>query len=283
MTKSYMNKMKRITTLLLVAVALVYSACNPVRKSMRAPLKETGVEFLLEKLKQNEIEFKTFSGKADVEFKDKNHAYNLKINYKIVKDSVVWISVVPLLGIEVSRLMLTPDSVKYIDRLNSKYFVGNYDYLNSLFGVNFDFDIIQSLIIANDLGRYDNEQFMARVDKEQYYLYNYNRRLYRKFIKNHSDSTRILLQDMWLNNDNYKITRFRLRESLRQNAAIEVNYSHFKPINSFLFPCSYDINVKSDDEFSVKLEVQRVELDVPLNIQFKIPQKYTAIQLNSKD
>jgi hypothetical protein len=264
--------------LALLMMIILYS-CSPSRKALRAPLKEEGVGFLLGKLRQNETKFKTLSGKADVEFKDNHHALNFKINYKIVKDSAIWVSIVPLLGIEVSRLMLTQDSVKYIDRINSQYFVGNYDYIAKIFGVNFDFDIIQSLIIANDLNTYDNEQFMARVDNNEYYLYNYNRRLYRKYIKNQSDSTRILLQDMWLNNDNYKITKFRIRETMRRNTAVEVNYQHYKPINNYLLPFTYNVLIKAEHDVSVNIELVKVVLDEPLNLQFKIPAKYKPLQL----
>jgi ABC-type transporter MlaC component len=268
---------------LLLLLAIIQFSCSPTKQALRAPLKEEGVGFLLEKLRQNETKFAKLSGKADVEFKDKNHAVNFKINYKIVKDSAIWISIVPLLGIEVSRLMLTPDSVKYIDRINSQYFVGNYDYIAKIFGINFDFDIIQSLIIANDLKTYDNEQFMAKVDNEEYYLYNYNRRLYRKFIKNQSDSTRILLQDMWLNNDNYKITRFRIRETMRKNTAVEVNYKHYKPINNYLLPFTYEVLIKAEQDISVNMEIIKVVLDEPINLQFKIPSTYKPLHLVSNE
>ncbi len=38
-----------------------------------------------------------------------------------MRDSAVWVSVIPALGIEMARALLTPDSLKLMDKLHDQY------------------------------------------------------------------------------------------------------------------------------------------------------------------
>ncbi len=43
------------------------------------------------------------------------------------KDKAIFLSVAPFLGIEVARVLITPDTVKFINRLQSRFFVGDIE------------------------------------------------------------------------------------------------------------------------------------------------------------
>ena len=61
----------------------------------------------------------------------------------MLRDSAIWLSISPLLGIEAVRVLLTKDSVKALDRLNNIYYSECKGYLivnlgtsNTQLGVN---------------------------------------------------------------------------------------------------------------------------------------------------
>ena len=87
------------------------------------------------------------------------------------KDSAIWISVTPVLGIEVARLLVTNDSVKMMNRLNSTYFTGNFKLINKLFNADIDYDMFQSFLVGNDFTYYENGasgKFKANIENKQY-------------------------------------------------------------------------------------------------------------------
>ncbi len=86
------------------------------------------------------------------------------------KDSVIWLSFSPALGLEVARLKITPDSIKFMNRLDRVYFEGDYQLLNNFLQTTIDFDILQSLLIGNDFTFYDNNSFRASIDALEYRL-----------------------------------------------------------------------------------------------------------------
>src|SRR5208283_696073 len=105
---------------------------------------------------------------ADYKNKGQKNSFNGQI--RIRKDSVIWVSFSPALGIEVFRMMLTQDSVKFINRMNNTYFAGDYNYVNQYLNTNIDYDILQSFLTGNDLSFYENEKFRAGVENGIYKL-----------------------------------------------------------------------------------------------------------------
>ena len=66
------------------------------------------------------------------------------------KDSIIYINISKF-GIEGARLVLTPDSVKFLNHLSSNYYVGNYALLEQWTGFKTDFYLLQSLLVGEEL------------------------------------------------------------------------------------------------------------------------------------
>jgi len=73
---------------------------------------------------------------------------NVSATCKIKKDSVIYLSIQPFLGIEMFKAELTTDSLRVFDKMNGRYYAANYSYFSNRFGVNVDFYSIQSLLTA---------------------------------------------------------------------------------------------------------------------------------------
>jgi len=105
----------------------------------------------LRKLAANRIDFQTFSGKLDVDYRgfdDKN--YNLNVNVRMLKDSIIWLNVnATLLSIDVLRVMITKDSVKLLNKRDKVYTARSVDYLQDVTQLPLDLKILQDLFIGN--------------------------------------------------------------------------------------------------------------------------------------
>lgn len=264
-----------LNILVIIAILAALPACKSKRAVIKAPIKEEGPEYLFENLKAKEFKFKTFSAKFNVDYSfDKNY-YDFKGQVRIVKDSIIWVSFNQDLGIEIARLLITQDSVKFLDRFNKQYFSGNYEFVNNFLNTNIDFGILQSIILGNDFEYYERAEFKASVDGGQYRLSTASRSKLKKYVKNTADAERILLQSIWLNPSNFKITEIKLKELTRDSKKLSASYSDFELIGGQLFPHELKYEVEADVPINVEVRYTRIDLNEEINIPFKIPSKYT--------
>ena len=135
---------------------LTLSSCNPRKKIMKAPIREEGADYLIKKLDDHELLFEWFTAKFSADYQNEGQTNSFSGQIRIRKDSMIWLSFSPIFGIEVIRMAITQDSVKFINRLNHTYFLGDYNYVNNFLHSNIDFDILQSFLIGNDLSLYEN-------------------------------------------------------------------------------------------------------------------------------
>src|SRR5205085_9842288 len=135
------------------------------------PMKGESVDSLLDKLQQYSFKAEWMNAKANVTTIDSGEETSFNINLRIHKDSVIWISVSPLLGIEVARVMITPDSIKMLDRLHGKYQCSSFEYINKLLQMKVNFEIVQALLTGNFFAYKRSEnKFNSVYLEDKYYI-----------------------------------------------------------------------------------------------------------------
>ena len=121
-------------------------AAIPIVTGNVKPMNNNSVDSLMSKLDQHSFKAEWMSAKANVTTSDSVQETSFNITLRLRKDSVIWISVSPLLGIEVARVMITPDSIKVLDRLHGKYQTSSFEYINKLLQLKVNFEIVQALL-----------------------------------------------------------------------------------------------------------------------------------------
>lgn len=95
----------------------------------------------------NEVDFQYLKLKTKIDFISENLSQSFPATVHIKKDSLIWISVA--VGIEAARCLITEDSILMMDRINRKYYGLSIKELSRQFNFDFDFKLLQSLIIGN--------------------------------------------------------------------------------------------------------------------------------------
>src|SRR6188768_3901954 len=128
---------------LLFAILIFYLlSCRTTKKIVDSPsasvkLKGEEVIQVFDSVKAKEFLFNFFSAKAEVSYTDKSGETNsFDINLRISRDSVIWISITPLLGIEVARVLIRQDSIFVLDRLHKEVMKRDYQYFEDLWKTN---------------------------------------------------------------------------------------------------------------------------------------------------
>ena len=108
------------------------------------------IKTALAQIADNRIPFTTFSAKVGVEYKGtdgKGHSVNA--NIKMYRDSVIWISVPAVLGVEAIRVLVTKDSVKLMNKLEKTYAARDIHFLLETTKLPLDLHTLQELFIGN--------------------------------------------------------------------------------------------------------------------------------------
>ena len=58
---------------------------------------------------------------------------------------MIWLSVSALLGIEVARIQITPDSFKLMNRINKTYWIGDFEDVESAYGIPANYEQLEGV------------------------------------------------------------------------------------------------------------------------------------------
>jgi len=273
-----MNKYRFLLFIMLAGLIMSFSTSCKTRKLIKEPIKEEGADYLFRKLKENELRYTDLAIRfeADLTLDKSNNSF--KGNIRIKKDSIIWISINPLFGIEAFRIMFTADSVKMINKISNTYFLGDYSMINSMFSTPFDFDMLQSLITGNDFSFYENDIFKATIDGGLYKLTTMGRQKLKKYVRNQIDNDKVLIQDLWLDPSTFKIVKQQWKEIKNNNSKMLFQYENFSAADDGqLFPGNLQCDITAENKISVKIKYSRVQVNKPFEFVFIIPASYQPI------
>lgn len=281
----------KVRLLLLLTICLSVLSCRTVKQTVvkkEVPLITENK--LLKNIEENELKYNTlFAKRINASLEAGKKSSDFKVSMKIQRDSFIQISVSVPLGIEVARVLLTRDSVKFVDMHNKKYFLADYGYFYDRFDVELNYDYIQNIFTncfvninfeANQekakrykLSRIDEGYELSVIQEKA--LGRKIKKLYKKKRKN--KDFMLIQQKMTVDPTSFKPLSFFL-EDIEEGAGVGVEYKNFKDFSGRLFPEKFIFDLFSEEnKMSLKLEFQKIEFDIPVKSNFRVSSKYKPL------
>lgn len=274
---SCMSKGKVALYLFLPLVMLM--GCKTQRTIIKDPIREEGAEYLISQLKKNEARFEALTARFSATMvQDNKDRTSFSGQMRIKRDSLIWMSISPALGIEAVRLVISQDSIFLLNRINKTYLKTDFSFINGVINAALDYDMLQAFLIGNDFAFYEIGKFRASIDGMQYRLTTSNRNKIKKYIREHQDITTIPLQTIWLDPGTFKISHVSVKELEVEGRKLNAYYSGFEVVNNTLFPTKIKIDVSAEKKMDLDLEYSRIDFDADQTFPFKIPSSYTPMQ-----
>lgn len=275
-----MNKVSVGKWILVVTAMLFFYSCKVQEKeNVKIKIKPRSSKFLVNKLLLNEFKFEYLSGKTTVELTDTaGKSTSFKTHIRIKQDSAIWMSITPLLGIEMARVIITKDSVKLMNRTKNEYFIGDFEYINKLFGADLDYQMLEALIIGNSLEFEMDDKIYAKVDrkKDLYYLSTIKKRKIKKEFEKDKEKINEQAQVLWLDPVTFKIKEILLSTAENDNTLTGI-YSDYEEHGPQLIPYNMNFTLKSKSTVVINVKFSKISLGKSLSFPFKIPSKYEQI------
>jgi hypothetical protein len=211
-------------------------------------------------VKNNHIDFKTFSAKVDVDYEDaEGKKYNVNAHVRMYKDSAIWVSVTAILGIEGLRMYITKDSVKLLDKQNKIYSARSVSYLQELSDLPLDLSSLQDLLIGNPVFLDSNITSFTRSTGSISLLSSGD--FFKNFITV-SESNKLMQSSKLDDQDD------------QRNRTCYLTYNDYESVNGFSFPTKRSINVTEKKHLDIKMNFKQYEFNETLSFPFSVPKNY---------
>ena len=213
-------------------------------------------------IQTNKISYNTFSAKVKVDFEGndgKKSDFNAFIRLK--KDSVLWISINAALGIEAFRVMVTPDSVKVLNKLDKVIQLRSVSYLQEVAKIPLKFAELQDLIVGNapyldsNIVSYKNEGTSVSLVSIG--------ELFKHFLTVSKNDFR--LQHSKLDD----VNNIRAR-------TCDITYGDYETKNGVVFSTFRKITVSEKSKLDIEMKFRQFDFNEQLNFPFSIPKNYKS-------
>lgn len=271
------------------------SSCKAPREITRTVVKPISTNRLLKNIEENAIDFEYLTiKKISCQFSSSENKSSFRINLKAKKNEQILVAISKL-NIPVGRVLLTPDSVKYVNYIDHNYFVDDYSFISDFLNMDINFATIQNIISNNvfsyrDDPRDDYKTFDSYVDSGMYVLQSEkNRKIFKMENKKPQkldrrlkrlDVEALILQRMFFDPMHYSLRKLEIFDKTN-NRNVIMTFDEFTDVDGKEYPGAIDMSFQSEvEEISVKLKMSGFSSEEISSFSIKIPEKYEEIHVN---
>lgn len=259
-------------TILAISLILMLVSCRSSDVTELAYTKAPKASVLISAVESAHFDFQTLSAKVSGNFESADQNLSFKGNIRIKKDSIIWLSVSPGLGIELGRFLFDRDSVHFINRVNKTYVKSNYSALSEQIQSPLSFETVQNLLVGNSLDPYKDKKHFSSFSNQQYVLSSINPRLLKKWQRTGKGELGVHYMTS-VNPNNSKILSQEYRDYELEQSLL-VSYDQFESFGEKSLGKTIVLDVLAEKKLSLDLSYSKIKINKPLKTPFKVPNSY---------
>lgn len=274
--RNYMSRKIHILLIFsLLAAIPFFNSCSTKKSLTKSTLREFTAAKLIKEVEENEFVFDNFQAKMNVKIETKDRNINVKGQLRMKKDSIIWTSISLPMGMEVIRMKVSPDSVFFLNRTEKTYLCENIDVFNDISPLITTIGFIQSVLVGNDINLRESDDYKIQITEGQYNLL-ISKKL-KKSIKNNDEEWKVMLKDIMIDPQMYKITKYHIREYNDNKRKIELEYSDFQEVNGKYIPTKINLDIHGDFYLKASISYSNIVIGENIEYIFNVPKKYERI------
>lgn len=240
---------------MLLVLSIALHSCGKKLFNFRSDITEA--------YKVEEVDFEYISSRTKFKYKGPNTKRRANAHIRIRKDSLIWFSLTPGVGIEGARGKITQDSLVIIDKINKQVLRYSFETLSQELNFEFSYELFQSVLIGDMPVAISNEDDVEERAN--------------KFIVTQRVGS--LYIDNMIDEKTRKLENLKASTSDNDNT-LSLKYSEFKELEEkpFAYQAQMILDYFKDgkkDQTTIDIEHKRVRIEQKkLTFPFIIPKSY---------
>lgn len=277
-TQEQNNTMRIIAIIVGVAGVALMASCRSTKKISAVVAKKDSVVVVVKPedsdsaksvratfrtINEKRLAFNTFASKVRVDYSDdRNTRLDFNAFLRMKKDSAIWVSIIAALNIEAYRVMITPDSIFIMDKLNRSIQRKPLSYLQGITQVPFDYGTLEDLIMGNPV--YLDRSVVAYSDQGDRISLSTVGQSFKHYLTVAKGDLHLLFSKL----DDVDMARSR---------TASLAYSSYVPAGGRQFAEIRNISLAEKNKLEINLDFKQVEFDAPVSFPFSIPKNYKVL------
>lgn len=276
--------------------ALVLNGCKAKQITVvPKKIRHLSVGRVTKQVKENALRYKTLSvKKANLSVNNDGKTVSMRGYYKIRKDSAIQISGQKL-TIPVGKMEIVPDSFRIVYYLNQENFIGSFDYISNMLGIEVDYNTIQAILTGQlfsfkqDSRDNNFRDFACEIENDLYKITSLRDRRLKKITKNEDrleryrnrqEDNHLIKQDIYIDPDSF-VVRKMVFDDMDFHRMLTFEFSQYEKINNQWFPASIMVQYSGEKAIRISMELSKISIDDDWNFNFNLPSKYKKKYLHT--
>lgn len=212
----------------------------------------------------NKNDFSTLYIRANAKYRDENNSQSVSAEIKIKKGEKILVSI-RFLGITMAKALITPEGVKYYEKINGTYFEGNYGLLSQWLGTDLDFNKIQNMLIGQPIDDLTKGHYSLLLTDKFYKLSSIEDKTEKSFS---------------FEAEHYLLKKQEIKQP-EMERSFEVDYPNFQDFNTIFLPANLIINAfQKKGKTNISIDYNSATCNEELSFPYDVPDGYDRIFIN---
>jgi hypothetical protein len=245
------------------ALILIFASCKSKATLIEGSAnKSLSAEKVIENHYNNKNDFSTLYIKANAKYRDDRQSQNVTAEIRIKKNEIILVSV-RFLGITMAKALITPTEVKYYDKINQKFFEGDYELLSQWLGTDLDYQKVQNMLLGKAIDDLKKSKFIVTIIDKLYKLDN-----------NRDNATQ---KSFFFEADNFLLKQQEINQP-NADRAVQILYPEYKQYDQMILPLSFSIDaIQKDKKTNINIDYKNVSFNEELSFPYSVPEGFERI------
>lgn len=259
--KSSINRL-----LIFLGFIFVVISCGTPKQAVTETNAFLPFDTLIERVNITYQQVSSLSGRYNIDISTGREETSVVAQIRYLRDSVLWASVYVIPAMELFRVLLTPDSVKMIDRVHETYLMGKIDQWSTLLPVSLNYAMIVRLLIPH-----------LRLSSFEI-CYNCSGHLVASSSSHVGYDIEItgpgMSKSAYALNDKAQLTSVVYKTN---QEIVDIKYKSYKKNQNLFLPDRINISTRGRNKLKIGISNVKLDVNVPVEMPFKIPKTYKRL------
>ncbi|MGB0838187.1 MAG: DUF4292 domain-containing protein [Flavobacteriaceae bacterium] len=242
----------------LIMGLLVLSSCGNLKNiGSSGALESMSTKTLAKKNEGTLPENKMINARMTLRYESEEQLQNLVVKLRMQQDSVIWMSA-SVLGIQVAKIMITPNRVQFYEKLGKSYYDGDFSAVEQFIGIKVNFSDLQRLLMGMPV-RPLTDMKLSQVSDSTHYVLE---------PKLKFDDLRLRMK---LNPGDYRLSSQEVFNFNTGEIVANIGYQGLLKVAQSLWPKTISFQ---SEKAKITIEYKRIEDKKRQTYPYRVPAKY---------